>query len=329
MMDAIRILARGQGPLFRPPDPFAFRAHNRAKTKALVDKRMTEQEAIERFVRDGQYLGFELYGTVRCPMSLVRALIRSGKKGFSVAGQGVHELDLLLASGAVEALDFTYIGEEVFGVSPIVRRACEPGGPVKRVVEWSNGALSWRFKAAAMGVPFLPTYSMSGTDTFRYSAAMTIECPFTRRPITLLPALVLDVAFIHVHRADRYGNCQIDGVSGFAAEMARASKTVIISTERIVDEEVIRAEPHRTIIPYYVVDAVIEAPFGSWPGEMAWIYERDEEHLQMFLEAAKTREGTEAYLQKWVHGVRDHATLLERVGEARLEALRVRRTRDA
>lgn len=324
MNDVIKILQRGEGPLLRHVDPFAFREHNRAKNKALVDKRMTEEEAISRFVRDGQYIGFELYGSVRCPMSLVRALIRSGKKGFSVAGQGVHELDLLLAAGLVEELDFTYIGEEVYGVSPIVRRACEPGGTVKRVVEWSNAALSWRFKAAAMGVPFLPTYSMSGTDTFKYSAAVTIECPFTRRPITLLPALVLDVAFIHVHRADRYGNCQVDGVSGFAAEMARAAKWVIVSTEEIISEEVIRAEPHRTLIPYFLVDAVVEAPFGSWPGEMAGVYERDEEHLKFFLEAAKTPEGTQRYLRDWVFSVRNHRELLEKVGRERLEALRIK-----
>lgn len=325
MSGNVKILAKGEGALIRPPDPFAFREHNRRRDKTLRDKLMSEEEAIERFVQDGQYLGFELYGTVRCPLSLVRALIRSGKKGFSVAGQGVHELDLLLAAGVVEALDFTYIGEEVYGVSPIVRRACEPGGPVKRVVEWSNAALSWRFKAAAMGVPFLPTYSMLGTDTFRYSAAVAIECPFTGRPVALLPALVLDVAFVHVHRADKYGNCQIDGISGFAAEMARAAKVVIVSAEEIVDEELIRAEPHRTIIPYYQVDAVVHAPFGSWPGEMAGLYERDEEHLKMFLEAAKSEEGTKAYLREWVYGVKDHKALLEKVGRERLEGLRVRR----
>ncbi|MCL4234767.1 MAG: hypothetical protein KJ042_09625, partial [Deltaproteobacteria bacterium] len=155
----------------QPPDLEAFRAHNRAKDKRLVPKLMTGSQAIEKFVRDGQYLGFELYGSVRCPMTLTRDLIRSGKRGFSIAGQGVHEADLLLAAGLVERIDFTYIGMEVYGVSDIVRRACEAGGAVREIVEWSNGALTWRFKAASMGVPFLPTYSMLGTDTFRHSAA--------------------------------------------------------------------------------------------------------------------------------------------------------------
>jgi acyl CoA:acetate/3-ketoacid CoA transferase alpha subunit len=323
----MKVVDQGQGELIRPPDPFGFREHNREKSKAFYDKRMTEEEAIERFVRDGQYIGFELYGTVRCPMSLVRALIRSGKKGFSVAGQGVHELDLLLAAGIVEKLDFTYIGEEVYGVSPIVRRACGANGSVKTIVEWSNAALSWRFKAAAMGVPFLPTFSMLGSDTLRYSAAKVVECPFTGLKLTLLPALVLDVGFIHVHRADKFGNCQIEGVSGFCAEMARASKVLIVSAEEIVDTEVIRQNPEKTIIPYYLVDAVVHAPFGSWPGEMASMYERDEEHLKYFLEMANTEEGTRAYLEEWVYGVKDHKALLEKVGHERLETLKVRARR--
>jgi len=323
----MKVIEQGQGELIRAPDPFGFREHNRRKSKAFYDKRMTEEEAIERFVKDGQYIGFELYGTVRCPMSLVRALIRSGKKGFSVAGQGVHELDLIIAAGLVEKLDFTYIGEEVYGISPIVRRACGANGSVKTIVEWSNAALSWRFKAASMGVPFLPTFSMLGSDTLRYSAAKVVECPFTGLKVALLPALVLDVGFIHVHRADKFGNCQIEGVSGFCAEMARASKVLIVSAEEIVDTEVIRQNPERTIIPYYLVDAVVHAPFGSWPGEMAGMYERDEEHLRYFLEMAKTEEGTRAYLEEWVYGVKDHQALLEKVGMERLEALKVKKRR--
>ncbi|NLH49468.1 MAG: CoA transferase subunit A [Myxococcales bacterium] len=314
----------GVRTLINPPDLEALREHNRHRSKALVDKRMTEDEAIARFVRDGQYIGIELYGTVRCPMSLTRALIRSGKKNFDLAGQGVHEADLLLAAGIVKRIDCTYIGQEVYGVSPLLRRAVE-SGQVTEVIEWSNGAITWRFKAAAMGVPFLPTYSMLGTDTLKYSAAKVIDDPFTRRPVALLPALVLDVGFIHVNRADKFGNCQIDGISGFAAEMARASKKLVISAEEIVDSEVFRAEPNRTIIPWYCVDAVVPAPFGCWPGEMTGCYERDEAHYKMFIETTQTAEGAAAYLKEWVDGVRDHQALLDKIGRDKLQALRIRK----
>jgi len=283
---------------------------------------MSEREAVERFVHDGDYIGFELYGTVRCPMSLAREIVRQGKKHLRLAGQGLNEVDLLVAAGLVEKMDITYVGYEVHGLSNILRRAAE-GGKLK-LVEWSNAAMAWRFKAAAMGVPFLPVRSMLGSDTLRYSAAKVARCPYTGLKLTLLPALILDVGIIHVHRADRYGNCQIDGISGFALEMARASKRLIISAEEIIDTEEIRRYPERTVIPYFLVDAVVHAPFGSHPGDMAYMYDRDEEHLREFLEATKTEEGTQQYLEKYVYGVKDHQEYLELIGQARLEELRRR-----
>jgi len=318
----LRVLESGIGELIQPPDLEAFREWNREKkSRAMVDKLMTEEEAISRFVTDGCYLGTELYGTVRAPMSLVRELIRQGKKNLRLVGQGVLETDLLLAAGVVTEMDLTYIGLELYGTSQVFRRAAE-NGRLKRIVEWSNGALTWRFKAAAMGVPFLPVRVMLGSDTFRYSAAKVIECPFTGQKVCLVPALILDVGLIHVHRADRYGNAQIEGISGFAAEMARACKRLIISAEEIVDTEEIRRYPERTIIPYFLVDAVVHAPFGSHPGEMAYMYARDEEQLREWVEASKTEEGAQAYLDKYTFNVANHQEYLELIGEERLEALK-------
>jgi acyl CoA:acetate/3-ketoacid CoA transferase alpha subunit len=237
-----------------------------------------------------------------------------------VAGQSVLEIDLLLGASMVTATDFTYIGLELYGISNVLRREVEAGN-LKQIVEWSNAGLAWRFKAAAMGVPFLPLRSMLGTDTFDYSAAKVVECPFTAEPIGLVPALILDVGLIHVHRADRYGNAQIDGISGFAYEMSRASRRLILSTEAIVDTEVIREHPDRTIIPYYLVDAVVEAPFGSHPGEMCYLYERDEPGIKEWVEASKTAEATRSYLDRYVYGPADHAAYLERIGAERLAGL--------
>ncbi|MGC8873908.1 MAG: CoA transferase subunit A [Chloroflexia bacterium] len=317
----MRVLESGIGELLQPYSMVEFREWNRTqKPKGRYDKRMTEQEAIARFVRDGDYVGTELYGTVRCPMSLARELVRQGKKNLRAVGQGVLELDLWVAAGLISAMDITYHGLEIHGVSSVLRRAAESGR--LKLVEWSNGAIAWRMKAAAMGVPFLPIKSMLGTDTFRYSAAKVVECPFTGEKVCLVPALVLDVGFIHVHRADPYGNAQIDGISGFAFEMARACKRLIISAEEIVDPEEIRRYPERTIIPYYLVDAVVHAPFGSHPGEMAYLYERDDVHMREFLEACRTEEGMQQYLNTYVYGVRNHEEYLERIGYERLSTLR-------
>jgi acyl CoA:acetate/3-ketoacid CoA transferase alpha subunit len=298
----------------------AFREFNRAKPKTLIDKRMTEAEAIARFVHDGDYVGTELYGTVRCPMSLVSEIIRQGRKDLRFAGQGVMELDMLIGAGVVKSMDLTYMGLEVYGVSNCLRREVE-SGRLAPVVEWSNAGIAWRFKAAAMGEPFLPVRSMLGTDTLKYSSAKVVRDPFTGEPICLLPALILDVGLIHVHRADRYGNAQVDGITGFCTEMARASKRLIISAERLVPTDEIREHPDRTIIPYYLVDAVVEAPFGSHPGEMAYTYERDEDQIREWVEATKTAEGTQAYLDKYIHKVPDHAAYRAMIGERRLQAL--------
>jgi acyl CoA:acetate/3-ketoacid CoA transferase alpha subunit len=317
----MEVILSGNGKLIQPPDINAFREWNRQKPKGLIDKRMTEAEAVSRFIKDGDYIGTELYGTVRAPMSLVNEMVRQGVKDLRVAGQGVLELDMLLAASRIKELDFTYIGLEVYGVSNCLRREVE-SGRVETVVEWSNAAITWRFKATAIGVPFIPTRSMLGTDTFKYSAAKVVECPFTGDPICLLPALILDVGLIHVHRADKYGNAQIDGISGFSAEVARASKRLIISAEEIIDNEEIRQAPDRTIIPYYLVDAVVSAPFGSHPGEMCYLYKRDEPQIRAWVEASKEPDTTQAYLDKYIYGVKDHQEYLELIGPEKLNELR-------
>ena len=313
------ILQSGLGELIQPFDLDEFREWNRTqKSRKLIDKRMSEQEAVSQFVYDGCYIGTELYGTVRAPMSLAREVVRQNKKDLRVCGQGVLELDLWLAAGLVKKLDITYIGLEVYGTSSALRRAVE-SGQVEKCVEWSNGAITWRMKATAMGVPFLPTRSMLGTDTLKYSAAKVVEDPFTGIKVALLPALVLDVALIHVHRADKYGNCQIEGISGFAVEMSRACKRLIVSAEEIVPTEEIRKNPDRTIIPYFLVDAVVHAPYGSYPGEMAYMYGRDEPGIKEWVDMSKTADGSQAYLDKYVYGVKNHAEYLELIGEERLQ----------
>lgn len=317
----MEILEAGIGEMIQPPDIEGFREWNRThKSRKLVDKLMSEQEAISTFVYDGCYIGTELYGTVRCPMSLSRELVRQGKKDLRVCGQGVLELDLWMAAGLVKKLDITYIGLEVYGTSNALRRAVE-SGQIETCVEWSNASISWRMKATAMGVPFLPARSMLGTDMVKYSSAKVVEDPFTGLKVCLLPALILDVAIIHVHRADRFGNSQIEGITGFGAEMARATKRLIISAEEIVSTDEIRKYPDRTIIPYFLVDAVVHAPFGSHPGEMAYVYGRDEPVIREWIESSKTVEGAKAYMDKYIYGVANHRAYMDLIGDECLSEL--------
>ena len=165
----MEIIDSGIGKLIRPPDLDAFREWNRQKPKGLIDKRMTEADAIRQFVHDGDYIGTELYGTVRCPMSLVYEIIRQGKKDLIVAGQGVLELDMLLTAGLVGALDLTYIGLEVYGVSNPLRREVE-SGRIETCVDWSNAAMAglnaFRITPAGTGiVPNVKPWSKKNGST--------------------------------------------------------------------------------------------------------------------------------------------------------------------
>ena len=167
-----------------------------------------------------------------------------------------------------------------------------------------------------MGVPFLPARSLQGTDTYKHSAAKKIECPFSGLPLAAIPALSPDVAGIHVHEADCYGNCRIRGTSVADCETARASKHVIISCERIIPNSEIRKDPTLTVIPYYCVDAVCEVPYGSFPGNMPYEYYSDEEHIRQWLTVEQDEEEHLAFLDKYLFGVNDFSEYIELCGGA-------------
>jgi len=310
----------GNAELLLSPDMDAHRAWMRDnKSMRLVDKVMDEQEAVERFIKEGDFLATELYGSVRAPMGVCREIVRQGFRDLRFAGQGVMETECLIAGGCVTATEMTYQGWEVFGISSVLRRAVERGG--LRISEWSNAALAWRLRAAAMGISFIPARSMLGTDTFKHSGARTVICPFTGQKYAALPATPVDVGILHAHRADKYGNVQLDGITGFAAELARASRRLIVSVEEVIDSDEIRKAPDRTMIPWFLVDAVVPQPFGSWPGEMYYVHDRDGDHIDMYMEAVKTEEGTKAYFDEWVTGVGSHKDLLEKLGADHLADL--------
>ena len=206
-------------------------------------------------------------------------------------------------------------------MSPHARRVVESGQI--ELCEWTNYALALRFQAAAMGVPFLPVRTMAGTDTFAHSAAATVTCPFTGRTMVAVPALWPDVAAIHVHEADRFGNCRIRGTSVADWHLARAAKKLIVTCERLISNEEIRRDPTMTTIPYYCVDAVCEVPGGSYPGNMPYEYFSDEEHLRHWLRVEAETDEHLAFLDKYLFGVSDFAEYLELCGgRERLEQLR-------
>lgn len=316
---SIEILAEGKGELLGWRDPDENRAWVREnKPRGLMDKRMSVQEAVARFVHDGDYLALGGFGHIRVPMALVYEIIRQGRRDLAVAGKtAVHDIDILIGAGCVAKVECAYsFGHELRGLSPAGRRAVE-SGQVEVVAEISNGGYQWRFLAGMMGIPFIPVRNLMGTDTFEKSSAKQIRDPWSGKPVTLLPAAYPDVALFHVPRCDKYGNAQIDGILVEDFELARAARRVIVTTEEIVAEEAIRREPDRTAIPFYVVDAVCEVPYGAHPTLMPYRYFFDEVHIHEWLTLSKTEAGTKEYFDKYVLGVPDFDTYLERVGGLR------------
>jgi len=315
----MEILKEGHGELVGWHDPDEHRQWVREnKSRELKDKRMTVSEAVDKFVHDGDFIACGGFGHVRIPMALIYEIIRQGKRNLTMAGKtAVHDIDILIGAGCVSRVEVAYaFGHELRGLSPAGRRAVETG-KCKVVAEISNAGYQWRFLAAAMGLPFIPARILMGTDTFEKSSAKIVRDPWSGKPVCLLPAAYPDVAMFHVPRCDKYGNAQIDGILVEDFELSRAARRVIVTTEEIVDEEVIRRAPDRTVIPFYLVDAVCEVPYGAHPTQMPYLYYFDEAHIREWLTLSRTEEGTKAYFDQYVFGVRDFEEYLERVGGVR------------
>jgi glutaconate CoA-transferase subunit A len=320
---------QGTGALFADPSADAARATFAGKPRGLCDKVTTVADAVARLVHDGDYLAIGGFGGARLPTAVVHEILRQGRQHLRFAGHtATHDFQILCAGNltgrgkTLAKVDIAYvIGLEARGLSPHARRVIESGEV--ECVEWSNYTLAVRFKAAAMGLPFLPARSLLGTDTFRRSAARVIECPFTGEKLVALPALFPDVSAIHVHEADRYGNCRLRGTSVADIELARASKRLIITCERLVPGDEIRSDPTRTVIPFFCVDAVCEVPYGSYPGNMPYEYFSDEEHLRRWMTVEKDLEAYKRFLDEYIFDVKDFAEYLQRCGGLpRLQQLR-------
>ncbi|MCE9534733.1 MAG: CoA transferase subunit A [Planctomycetes bacterium] len=322
-------LSTGDGVLFANPDPDLARADFARKPRALTDKRSSVANAVKNLIHDDDYLAIGGFGTNRIPTAIIHEILRQQKQRLGFAGHtATHDFQVLCAGNltgrgqTLSRVDIAYVvGLEARGLSPHARRVIESG--TVACTEWTNYALAVRLQAAAMGVSFLPARCMLGTDTFRYSAAKTIRCPFTDATFVALPALYPDVAAIHVHEADIYGNARLRGTTVADLELARAAKRLIITCERLIPHDEFRADPNQTLIPFFCVDAVCEVPCGSYPGNMPGEYFSDEMHLREWLEVEKDPTAFAHFLDRHIFGVRDFSEYLERRGGlVRMQELR-------
>lgn len=308
------------------PRPYTELRQELARRDRGLREKVVSLEEAASFVHDGDSVGIGGSTMSRTPMALIWALIRAGRKGLSCSRCITSsDGDLLFGSGAADHLITSWFSQGIlWGVSKVMRHYAETGKA--HYEEWSHMAVGMRFRAGAMGVPFLPIRSMLGSDVLRQRPeAKEMECPFTGEKLLLVPALNPDVALIHVQRCDAYGNAQMDGLQFMDIDLAMAANKVILSTERIVSNDQIRRAPDQTKIPFFCVDAVVEVPFGSAPHECYGAYEPMMRHMEAYVAQVNKDPlgGMKDYLDRFVYGPRSWTEFLELIGvEELLEATR-------
>ena len=290
-----------------------------AKAKSAGEKITTVEDAVSR-VTDGDIIAVGGCLFSRTPMALVREILRARRGGLTlVRNLMCTEGEFLMVAGAVERVVTAWMSIGLpWGVSKILREYVESGNVAFE--EWSHLALGLRFRAGAMGVPFLPALTMLGSDLVGVGGLKTVDDPYTGQRLAAVPALFPDVAILHVHRADRFGNCQIDGYPHMDADIARAATRVLVTTEELITEEETRLHPDRTVIPGFLVDALVHVPFGSFPHECYGLYEADYDHFQEYTDAINAR-GSAAvsdYLDHYVHAPASYTDYLDLFGGERL-----------
>ncbi len=278
-----------------------------------MTKLMTLSEAIQLHVHDGDLLyasGF----THLIPFAAAHEIIRQGIKDLTLA-RATPDLiyDQLVAAGCARKLIFSYMGNPGVGSLRRLRAAIESGE-----LEWeeySHFSMISRLKAGASGLPFMPMKQTGAVDLEAQNPAFKrVMDPYTGEEVVVVPPLKPDVVVVHAQRADSTGNAHIWGILGEQRLAAFASRRVILTAEEIVDEEVIRSDPNRTLIPGLVVDAVCHVPYCTHPSYTQGYYDRDNELYLAWDQISKTQEGVQSYLEEWVYDLPDRAAYWEKLG---------------
>jgi glutaconate CoA-transferase subunit A len=303
-----------------PVTPYhQLRAATEARDRGLRDKVMSLEEAA-RLVKDGEHVGIGGCTMSRTPIAMIWALVRARKKDLTISRSiASTEGDLLFASGVSKHVITSWFTQGiVWGVSKVMRHYTE--NKLARFEEWSHMSIGLRYRAGAMGIPFMPSRSMIGSDVGKRvgDQLRTMACPFTGEELVLLPALNPDVVLIHVQRCDPYGNAQIDGLQFMDIDMAMAANRVILTTERIVSNDQIRRTPDQTRIPFFTVDAVVEAPLGCAPHECYGMYEPFFSHLDQYaaLSSKDPVGGPQRYLEEYYYEPKSWTDYLTKLGMA-------------
>jgi glutaconate CoA-transferase subunit A len=220
----------------------------------------------------------------------------------------------MVAAGCAKKVIFSYAGNPGVGSLRVIRSEIETGR--LEFEEYSHFAMITRLTAGAAGLPFLPMKNVATDDLVKANPKYkTVADPYSGEVLNTVPALNPDVAIIHAQRADENGNTQIWGIIGEQKEAAFASKRVIITAEEIVSEDVIRADPNRTIIPAMIVSAVCHVPHCAHPSYAQGYYDRDNPFYLEWDRVSSDSELIKRWLDEWVYRVKDREAYWQKLGD--------------
>jgi glutaconate CoA-transferase subunit A len=279
---------------------------------------------VAKFVPDGAevILGASLETFI--PFAAGREIMRQRKYDLTLVGPISDILfDQLIGAGCVKKVRAAWVGNVITGSGYNFRRAVESGAI--EMEDHSNLTIAMALKAGALGVPFMPAYTALGSDLFKTNRSLKkTTCPFTGKTLTAVSAINPDVAVIHVQRSDEFGNAHAWGNLGITKDACMASRHVILTTEQIVDPDVITADPNRVIVPGIRVDAVVHAPWGAHPSPVPGFYNRDHQAFIDYQNASRTKDGFDDWLACWVYAVRGSEDYENILGKKRLSKLSIK-----
>ena len=305
----------------------AFLEKRAVEEPPLTDKRRTLREAIAEHVRDGDAVALGLALESGIPFAAVHEIIRQQRHDLTLIGPiSDMAFDQLIGAGSVAGVIAAWVGNVAGGSGYNFRRAYEQGIPRRIAMEdHSNFTVGLALKAAAMGLPFLPTFTGIGGDiVLAHPRIRSVDDPFGGPPLLAVGALKPDVAIVHVQRADAQGNAHLWGNLGLTVEAAYAARRTIVICEEIVGDDVIRSDPNRTVIPGFLVTAVVEEPGGALPSSVQGYWRRDFEPFLSYHQVSRTVDGFQWWLKEWVINLPDRQAYLHHLGDDALERLRVR-----
>jgi glutaconate CoA-transferase subunit A len=278
-----------------------------------ADKTASMAEAVGR-IDPGSTVAAGLALEHAIPFAAGHELIRQGTDDLTLVGPISDVLfDQLVGAGLVSRVRAAWVGNVSAGSGYNFRRAVEHGEVA--VENHSNFSIALSLHAAELGVPYLPTRSLLGSDIAAEPQFRTTEDPFEGERIVQVPAIEPDWALVHVQRAAPTGDAHLWGNTGVTYEGVRAADRVVVTAEEVVDLDVITSDPSRTRITREQVDAVVEVPFGAHPSPLAGRYHRDNEFFLAYAEATREAAGFDEWADEWVYGVDDRAGYREAYDE--------------